>query len=138
MKYACPCCGYKTLPVPIKEATAYICPVCFWENDIFIQSLDEPSDENHQLTLRKARENFKKFGAVEKRFLPNGITTLGARAPLENEKPAEIPIDPPYCEIKKIETANVSNTNKPNQSFKKQSKSFFPEAKNDFIFIDNK
>lgn len=43
--YPCPCCGYLTLPVPQKEAMAYICPVCFWENDVFLQSETEPSDE---------------------------------------------------------------------------------------------
>lgn len=35
-KYKCPCCDYYTYPVPTKEAVGFICPVCFWENDIFI------------------------------------------------------------------------------------------------------
>lgn len=39
-KYPCPCCGCITLPVPPSEAIAYICPVCFWENDVFISSDD--------------------------------------------------------------------------------------------------
>lgn len=56
-KYPCPCCGYLTYPVPREEAIAYICPVCFWENDVFVTSDDEPSDENHGSSLRKAREN---------------------------------------------------------------------------------
>lgn len=68
--YPCPCCGYLTLPVPENEAIAYICPVCFWENDVFITADDEPSDENHGLTLKEAREHYKSFGAVEKRLLP--------------------------------------------------------------------
>lgn len=34
-EYPCPCCGYLTFPVPGEEAMAFICPVCFWENDIF-------------------------------------------------------------------------------------------------------
>ena len=46
-KYPCPCCGYLTYPVPREDAIAYICPVCFWENDVFVTSVDEPSDENH-------------------------------------------------------------------------------------------
>ena len=29
----------------------YICPVCFWENDPFIASDNEPSDSNHGLSL---------------------------------------------------------------------------------------
>lgn len=35
-KYPCPCCGYLTYPVPREDAIAYICPVCFWENDVFV------------------------------------------------------------------------------------------------------
>ena len=46
-RYPCPCCGQITLPVPPEEAVAYICPVCWWENDVFISSDNEPSDENH-------------------------------------------------------------------------------------------
>ena len=68
-KYPCPCCGYLTLPVPREEALCYICPVCFWENDVFITSDDEPSDENHGKSLNEAKENYKKFGAVEERFV---------------------------------------------------------------------
>ena len=68
-KYPCPCCGYKTLPVPKEDAIAYICPVCYWENDVFIKSDDEPSDENGGMTLNQARENYKKFGICEERFV---------------------------------------------------------------------
>ena len=61
--YPCPCCGYNTLSVPKEDAVAYICPVCFWENDIFTSSADEPSDENHGMTLNEGRRNYKTFGA---------------------------------------------------------------------------
>ncbi len=70
-KYPCPCCGYRTLPVPSEEAIAYICPVCFWENDVFLQSDDEPSDENHGLTLQEGRENYRRLGACWERLLPH-------------------------------------------------------------------
>ena len=62
-------CGYLTLPMPQKEAVSYICPVCFWENDVFIQSAAEPSDENHGMTLAEARENFRQFGACCEQML---------------------------------------------------------------------
>ena len=62
-KYPCPCCGYLTYPVPREDAIAYICPVCFWENDVFVTSDDEPSDENHGISLRTAHENYRSFGA---------------------------------------------------------------------------
>ena len=62
-KYPCPCCGCITFPVPREEAVAFICPVCVWENDRFLSREDEPSDENHGLTLAQARENDKTLGA---------------------------------------------------------------------------
>ncbi len=65
-KFPCPCCGYKTLPVPEKDAVAYICPVCLWENDVFDPGEDQPSDENHGMTLRQGRETFRRLGAVRK------------------------------------------------------------------------
>ena len=65
-KYQCPCCGYFTYNVPANEDCGYICPVCFWENDPFIASDNEPSDSNHGITLKEAKFNFSKFGACEK------------------------------------------------------------------------
>jgi len=59
----CPCCGFITIPNN-GDALAYICPICFWEIDLFIQSNDEASDQNHSLTLTKARKNYQQFGAV--------------------------------------------------------------------------
>lgn len=67
--YQCPCCGSFTLSVPTECAIAFICPVCYWENDVFIESPDEPSDENGGMTLLEARENYLKFGAVRERFM---------------------------------------------------------------------
>ena len=68
-KYRCICCGNFTLPAPPNEAIAYICPICFWENDIFLKSDDEPSDENRGITLQKARKNYAEFGVFSKDFL---------------------------------------------------------------------
>lgn len=59
----CPCCGYITIPNQ-GDAVAYICPICFWEIDLFINSESEPSDQNNGLTLKQARDNFAAFGAV--------------------------------------------------------------------------
>lgn len=81
--YPCPCCGCLTLPVPQKEAVAYVCPVCFWENDVFIQSKTEPSDENHSMTLAEARENFRQFGACCEQMLPY------VRKPFPEEMPKD-------------------------------------------------
>ena len=64
MPYPCPCCGFLTLPVSREEAIAYICPVCFLENDVFDPGEDDPSDENGGMTLRQGRENYLRWGAV--------------------------------------------------------------------------
>lgn len=69
-KYPCPCCGKLTLPVPKEEALAFICPECFWENDVFTPDETAPSDENRGMTLLQARENYCKFGAVREEFVP--------------------------------------------------------------------
>ncbi len=63
-RYPCPCCGELTLPVPREEAIAFICPVCWWENDVFTPGEEEPSDENRGMTLREGRENYLRYGAV--------------------------------------------------------------------------
>ena len=79
-KYQCPCCGYFTYNVPANEDCGYICPVCFWENDPFIASDNEPSDSNHGITLKEAKSNFSKFGACEKEML------CYVRSPRDDEK----------------------------------------------------
>lgn len=65
----CPCCGNITIPNG-GNAIAYICPVCWCEIDLFIQSDDEYSDLNG-MTLNQARENYKKCGAVKEGIKSN-------------------------------------------------------------------
>ncbi|MCR5719638.1 MAG: hypothetical protein K6F84_03650 [Lachnospiraceae bacterium] len=64
-KHPCPCCGCLTYPVvPAKEA-GFICPVCFWENDLYIKNEEEPSDANKGLTLKEAKRNYLDWGASD-------------------------------------------------------------------------
>lgn len=75
MKIKCDCCGYYTV-----EDIYDICPVCFWEKD------DVPPDfagGANSVSLFEARENFKKIGACEERFVNK------VRPPLETEKSEE-------------------------------------------------
>lgn len=67
-KFLCPCCGYKTFPMPKEDALAFICPVCLWENDVFDPGEDQPSDENRGMTLAEGREAYRKLGAVREEF----------------------------------------------------------------------
>jgi hypothetical protein len=59
----CPCCGCITIPNG-GDAIAYICPVCLWEIDPFLTDQDQPSDQNHGLSLAQARQNYTRCGAV--------------------------------------------------------------------------
>ena len=74
MNYPCPCCGYLTARYPRRNAIADICPVCFWENDVFTPGEDDPSDENHGMTLRHCpRRSPLKFRTLS--VLPGKRTT---------------------------------------------------------------
>ncbi len=70
-KELCPCCDYVSLP----ERGGYlICPICFWEDDgLDIDSVDSESGPNH-MTLRDGRENFKKYGACDKKMIKNVVS----------------------------------------------------------------
>lgn len=79
-KYKCSCCGYYTYNAPADEDCCYICPVCFWENDAFLSSDNEPSDQNHGMTLKEAKDNYLQFGASSKDML------CYVRPPKDDEK----------------------------------------------------
>lgn len=83
-KYPCPCCGYLTFPVSKEDAIAYICPVCFWENDVFDPGEDDSSDENRGMTLREGRENFRRYGAVRPDLVQH------VRPPRSEEIPSDL------------------------------------------------
>ncbi|WP_425542525.1 CPCC family cysteine-rich protein [Sphingomonas oligophenolica] len=69
MSEACPCCGYLTLS---ERGTHEICGVCFWEDDGRTASLDEVRDgPNGRLSLTRAQENYRAYGACERRYLVN-------------------------------------------------------------------
>lgn len=65
-KIRCACCGYFTI-----ENMFEICPVCYWQKDIFQEENINDDGGPNSVSLRKARENFEQFGAVEKSFLSN-------------------------------------------------------------------
>ena len=59
-KIPMPCCGYFTYNVPANEDCGYICPVCFWENDPFIASDNEPSDSKSWNNAKRSEIQFLK------------------------------------------------------------------------------
>ena len=80
MKYQCYCCGYYSLEENPEDPTFEICPICFWENDPIQNSdIDYFGGANH-ISLREARENYIKIGAMSEQFKKN------VREPLDSEK----------------------------------------------------
>lgn len=81
-KSGCPCCGCLTIPTSDRNSicAGYICPVCYWEIDIFISSENEQSDQNGGLTLAQAQLNYRSFGACDEKMLQY------VRRPYDSEK----------------------------------------------------
>ena len=67
-KYKCVCCGNNTMNS--KAQGSYdICPVCYWEDDIV--QYDDPDYDGgaNEISLNKARENYKRIGAISEKYL---------------------------------------------------------------------
>ncbi|PEJ52357.1 MULTISPECIES: CPCC family cysteine-rich protein [unclassified Bacillus (in: firmicutes)] len=65
--YPCPCCGNKTLEEEERESYE-ICQVCFWEDDIVQNEDEEYEGGANKLSLKQAKENFKKYRVSDLRF----------------------------------------------------------------------
>lgn len=64
-KFACPCCGYRTLDLP-SPGSFEVCPICYWEDDnVQFEDPDYQGGANH-ISLREAQRNFLDFGAASK------------------------------------------------------------------------
>ncbi|MFE9241739.1 CPCC family cysteine-rich protein [Streptomyces sp. NPDC007007] len=80
----CPCCGHQVFG---GHGEYEICAVCFWEDDL--AQLRWPwSFGANAVCLVEAQRNFRRFGAVEERFLKN------VRPPARDE-----PVDPGWRPI---------------------------------------
>jgi hypothetical protein len=78
-KFQCPCCGYYTLDNE-PPGSFDICPVCFWEDDSIQYTNPDYAGGANDVSLKNARENYKKIGAISEEHVKN------VRLPSENEK----------------------------------------------------
>lgn len=67
----CPCCGYLTIEDDYVEVIVDICPVCFWQYDETAHERPDDIIGPNNVSLNKAKENFKAIGACEQKFLSN-------------------------------------------------------------------
>lgn len=84
-RHKCKCCGYYTLVGTMEEIGWDICPVCFWENDVFEEKPEAYSGANH-MTLAQGRENYKKYSVCDLKSLPHVRFPLPQEFPENNEK----------------------------------------------------
>ena len=78
--YPCVCCSFLTRFEP-SNGDYDICPVCFWEDDPVQNDSPNIKGGANKVSLNQARINFKRYGAMEQRFVKN------VRAPYESEYP---------------------------------------------------
>lgn len=68
-KFTCFVCGYKTLDT---RCDWDICPICFWEDDILVQSDDDDRNSPaNGMTVSQAQANFICMGAVDTKSIEN-------------------------------------------------------------------
>lgn len=89
-RHKCKCCGYYTLVGTEEDIAWDICPVCFWENDVFEENPKAYSGANHE-TLEQGRENYRKYAACDLRSV-NSV-----RLPLPQELPENTSSTKPPC-----------------------------------------
>ena len=62
--YTCPCCGYKVFG---EFPGSYdICPICFWEDDVFQLYYPLQGGGANPASLVEAQVNFIQFGACDR------------------------------------------------------------------------
>jgi hypothetical protein len=68
-RFTCPCCRFVTLEVSWGTAEYEICPVCFWQHNHVVEADPTRSGGPTPISLAQARENYREFGAVQRRFI---------------------------------------------------------------------
>jgi len=61
------------------SGTYEICPVCYWEDDAIQNNDFKYIGGANEVSLEQAKSNFKKYGAIESKFMKD------VRGPLINE-----------------------------------------------------
>lgn len=65
-RHRCACCGYRTLvkPAVMPLHASLPCPVCAWVSDFYQEHDTAYAGGPNQVSLRTARDNYERFGAV--------------------------------------------------------------------------
>lgn len=67
--FTCPCCGYIVFEEP--PGSYDICPICFWEDDVFQLYYPSQSGGPNKCSLIESQVNFIQFGACDRDMAKN-------------------------------------------------------------------
>lgn len=69
-KYTCDCCGNK-IPIETEIDIGLICPICFWEMDIYSNNVTDAFCFScaNQMNLYQAQYNYLKEGIIQPKYL---------------------------------------------------------------------
>ncbi|NVN52927.1 hypothetical protein HLY00_2218 [Mycolicibacterium hippocampi] len=86
--YPCVCCGHLTIPE--QPGSYFICPICFWEDDVSQLRWPTMSGGANDVSLIEGQANFREFGSCKLRM------TAHVRPPTDVEmvEPGWRPLDP--------------------------------------------
>ena len=80
---ACLVCGHLTVSEP---GHFEICPVCFWEDEGDIVDPNIPTyGPNGDLSLTGAKENYSKYGAIEKQYIDKVRPAMDSEVPSQSK-----------------------------------------------------
>ena len=79
-RYACPCCGYLTLPEE-PPGTFDICPVCGWQDDLVQYEDPDYQGGANLVSLNEAKRNYSEFGAKSRSAIRYGRTPTPEEVP---------------------------------------------------------
>lgn len=64
--YPCVCCGHLTIPE--QPGSYFICPICFWEDDVSQLRWPTMSGGANDVSLIEGQANFREFGSCKLRM----------------------------------------------------------------------
>lgn len=79
----CPCCGNYTHYAEDYLHLFQYCDVCFWQYDKTAHYKPDKISGANKISLNEARDNYKKYGIRDPKFLGKGLN----RSPLPEELP---------------------------------------------------
>ncbi len=104
-RYPCPCCGYLVFT---EEPGSYdICPICFWEDDLFQLRFADTAGGANAVSLLDGQRTYATIGACEARL----IAHVRQPTAVDQRDTGWRPLDPARDKIEDVRTVtNAAQT----------------------------